>query len=261
MLARDWGPRLADFSEEDVFGCDGDLNIEIVISFDEPSEHRKLKDADPIVIGGLQFTFDRYERGPTRGQRRLEQKLLATDGSPIKSIQASYGKAGQPPKFDPIYAVPQDVRQQIPLIYIGTNRTLQEQLPSARHSLLRRMFEDIDAGFRDPNDTIPFKQPDGTEVQRPRLDAFYYLMERALKLLRTDDFVHLETTIKRNALEQLGLDTRTDEVDLYFTPMESMDFYKCLDLHQELEPYYSDIGRRRPRQRRRASREGLDAAA
>jgi predicted ATPase len=230
VLARDWGPRLADFSEEDVFGCDGDLNIEIVISFDEPIEHRKLKDADPIVIGGLQFTFDRYERGPTRGQRRLEQKLLATDGSPIKSIQASYGKAGQPPKFDPIYAVPQDVRQQIPLIYIGTNRTLQEQLPSARHSLLRRMFEEIDAGFRDPNDTIPFKQPDGTEVQRPRLDAFYYLMERALTLLRTDDFVLLETAIKRNALEQLGLDTRTDEVDLYFTPMESMDFYKCLDL-------------------------------
>jgi len=55
-------------------------------------------------------------------------------------------------------------------------------------------------------------------------------MERALKLLRTDGFVLLETAIKRNALEQLGLDTRTDEVDLYFTPMESMDFYKCLDL-------------------------------
>ena len=36
--------------------------------------------------------------------------------------------------------------------------------------------------------------------------------------------------IKRNALEQLGLDAATDDIDLYFTPMDTMDFYRSLDL-------------------------------
>src|SRR6185312_5808793 len=39
-----------------------------------------------------------------------------------------------------------------------------------------------------------------------------------------------EASIKQNALEQLGLDAEADAIDLYFTPMTSMDFYKNLDL-------------------------------
>src|SRR5262249_42705847 len=52
----------------------------------------------------------------------------------------------------------------------------------------------------------------------------------ALELLRTDDFTNIEKAIKRNALEQLGLDGDADNLDLYFTPMTTMDFYKALDI-------------------------------
>jgi len=48
--------------------------------------------------------------------------------------------------------------------------------------------------------------------------------------LRTDEFNKLETSIKRNALEQLGLDADADAIDLYFTPLGTMDFYKSLDI-------------------------------
>jgi predicted ATP-dependent endonuclease of OLD family len=52
----------------------------------------------------------------------------------------------------------------------------------------------------------------------------------ALELLRTEDFTNIEKAIKRNALEQLGLDGDADNIDLYFTPMTTMDFYKSLDI-------------------------------
>jgi putative ATP-dependent endonuclease of OLD family len=230
LLARDWGPRVGDFSEDDVYGSDPDLDIEIAVSFDEAISYAKLKDAEPVLIGGFQFTFDRYERGEASGQRRLNQRLMAPDGRQITSIQATYPKKGQPPRFEPLFTIPQEVREQVPVIHIGINRALQDQLPSARHSLLRRIFEEIDKRFRDPEETIVVRLVDGSTEERPRLSEFYRLMRRAMELLRTEDFKQLESAIKRNALEQLGLDPKTDEVDLYFTPMASMDFYKCLDL-------------------------------
>jgi hypothetical protein len=57
-------------------------------------------------------------------------------------------------------------------------------------------------------------------------------MQAALKLLRTDAFTKVETAIKTNVLRQLGLDPVADaeKIDLYFTPLESFDFYKTLDL-------------------------------
>jgi len=55
-------------------------------------------------------------------------------------------------------------------------------------------------------------------------------MTLAMNILRTDEFNQLEASIKRNALEQLGLDAKTDDIDLYFTPMGTMDFYKSLDV-------------------------------
>src|SRR5262245_18944174 len=51
-----------------------------------------------------------------------------------------------------------------------------------------------------------------------------------MNLLKTDEFKRVEASIKQNVLEQLGLDAEADDIDLYFTPMSSMDFYKNLDL-------------------------------
>jgi predicted ATP-dependent endonuclease of OLD family len=109
---------------------------------------------------------------------------------------------------------------------------LREQLPSARYSLLRQIFEDIDRRLHDPQDTVTIKQGNGTEETVPRLDRFRELMQSALALLRTDYFNRVETIIKNKVLQQLGFDPvkDTDKIDLYFTPIDSFDFYKSLDL-------------------------------
>ncbi len=51
-----------------------------------------------------------------------------------------------------------------------------------------------------------------------------------MNLLKTDEFKRVEAAIKQNVLEQLGLDAAGDDIDLYFRPMSSMDFYKNLEL-------------------------------
>ena len=94
------------------------------------------------------------------------------------------------------------------------------------------MFEDINRRLQDASDTVAVKRQDGTEVQVPRVEHFRALMRSALKLLRTDAFTQVEAAIKRNVLQQLGFDPSADaeKIDLYFTPLDSFDFYKTLDL-------------------------------
>lgn len=229
VLARDWGPRLTDFTEDDVYlREDRDINIEC--SFAPPLQYKKLKNADPIEVERLRFLFTRYKVGEQAGERRLEQSCLNGSGK-TPTVQTTYGGKGNQPKFEPVVGIPQDLRETVPLIYIGTDRSLERQLPSAQYSLLRRIFEDINADLQDPSQTIVVRDRDGsTEREVPRLDRFKQLINLAMNTLKTDEFKKLEAAIKRHALEQLGLDGVSDEIDLYFTPMDTMDFYKQLDL-------------------------------
>jgi len=98
--------------------------------------------------------------------------------------------------------------------------------------MLRQLFEDINRELQDPKQTVKVQQRDGTEVEVQRLERFRKLMEVAVSLLRTESFEALENSIKKHALRQLGFDPATDgdKLDLFFSPFDTMDFYKSLDL-------------------------------
>jgi putative ATP-dependent endonuclease of the OLD family len=224
VIGPEYGPRLYDFDEEDVYGRDPDKDIEICLTFDPPLGHRKLQGVEPVSIPTLRFCWTRYKRGEKKGQRRLDQSCLKADGT-VPSVQTTRAKTGQPPKFEPITNVPNEVRAQIPFIWIGTDRSLKEQLPSARWSLLRRMFEEVDRDLHSAGETV---EVEGKAV--PRAQRFNALLKEALALLRTSGFEQIEASIKKHALEHLGLDCDEDAIDLFFTPMDSFEFYKALDL-------------------------------
>jgi predicted ATP-dependent endonuclease of OLD family len=229
VLVRDYGPRASDFSEDDVYLRDGDQDIEIAVTFDPPLRYAKLQKADPVEIRVLRFVYDRYKKGENRGQRRLEQQCLDSEGEKL-TVQTTWGGSGKRREFEPVIGVPQDVRDQIPFIYIGTPRSLTAQLPSAPNSLLRRMFEDINRDLRAPSQTVEVPRRDGSVAIVSRLDRFHALIRAAMELLRTEEFENLEYAIKRHALDHLGLDAAVDDLDLYFTPLDTFDFYKSLDL-------------------------------
>jgi putative ATP-dependent endonuclease of OLD family len=229
VLMPEYGPRATDFSEDDVYLRDPNRDIQIEVTFDSPIPYARLQRADPVYITTLRFVYDRYKRGESRGQRRFEQQCLDADGHTL-TIQKSWGGGGKRPDFEPLLGIPQDVRDQIPFIYVGTNRSLTAQLPSARNSLLRRMFEDIDRDLRAPSQIIELKRRDGSTATVHRLERFHNLITAAMDLLKTPEFEKLESAIKRHALDHLGLDAAVDDVDLYFTPLDTLDFYKSLDL-------------------------------
>jgi putative ATP-dependent endonuclease of OLD family len=229
VLAPEWGPRTRDFTEDDIYLRDETLDIKIECSFEPSLEYRKLKDADPVEIERFRFVFDRYKIGPQAGTRRLEQSSLTAAGEK-PAVMTSYGRKGAPPRFEPLLGIPQDLRDTVPLIHIGTDRSLRRQLPSAQYSLLRRIFEGINERLHDPAQTVKVRDRQGNEKDVPRIERFQQLIKMAMNLLRTDEFNKLEASIKRNALEQLGLDADADAIDLFFTPIGTMDFYKSLDI-------------------------------
>jgi putative ATP-dependent endonuclease of the OLD family len=229
VLAGDWGPRASSFSDDDVYLRDPELDITIECAFDPPIRYRKLKEGDAVQIETMQFLYTRYKRGPQTGTRRLEQTCLNETGSQ-PAVMTGYPKRGTPPKFEPLLGIPQEVREAVPLIYIGSDRSLRRQLPSQQYSLLRRIFEDINEDFQDPENKIVVRDRKDNDYEVARVERLEQLLKVVMNVLKTDEFKRVETSIKRNVLEQLGLDAKGDDIDLYFTPMSSIDFYKNLDL-------------------------------
>jgi predicted ATP-dependent endonuclease of OLD family len=205
--------------------------VTITCWLDPPIAYNRFKGAPSTDIHSISFEYTRYKIGEKRGQPRLEQSCQDKRGQP-PTVLAKAPKKGEQHQCERLIGIPSEVRAAVPLIYIGTNRTLKEQLPSARHSLLRQIFEDINRQFQDATNTVRVKRRDGTEETVARIDRFRELMQLALALLRTDAFNRVESTIKTKVLQQLGFDPIKDigKIDLHFTPIDSFDFFKSLDL-------------------------------
>jgi predicted ATP-dependent endonuclease of OLD family len=230
VLAGDW-TSVKSFDEEDVYAHDPNADVSVQVSFDPGIPYAKFVHADPVSIKTLSFEYTRYKAGEEKGNRRLQQSCLDENGE-LTTVLAKAPKKGEKHQYQPLINIPSEVRESVPLIYIGTNRTLKEQLPAARYSMLRRLFEDINRELQDPKQTVTVKKQDGNEVEVQRLKRFHKLMEVAVNLLRTESFDALEKSIKKHALRQLGFDPATDDdkLDLFFSPLDTMDFYKSLDL-------------------------------
>ena len=125
VLALEWGPRTAHFSEDNVYFRNPDLDIEIACYFDPPIAYSRLQNADPVQIDQLHFSWNHYKIGPEKGMRKLDQSCLNADGKK-PSVMVTYPKKGTQPRFEQLLNIPQSVRESVPLIYIGTNRSLKE---------------------------------------------------------------------------------------------------------------------------------------
>lgn len=230
VVGRDWVSATS-FAEEDVYRRDPAGDIEIKLKFERHVPYSKIKGTTPAEIHGMSFKWTRYKIGPRKGERRLEQECFDRKGDAVMVV-GKQPKKGEAHKYEPVVGIPGEVRDAVPLVYIGTNRSLKEQLPGARYSLLKPLLEDVDRGLRDPQNKMRVTGADGTTRETPRHERFRALMSEVLEVLRTSDLVSLEKAIKDSALEQLGFDptTDSDKLDFFFSPFDSMDFYRALDL-------------------------------
>lgn len=230
VLGRDW-ITVNNFGNNDVFLNSHDRDIEITIEFQEPILFHQYKGIDPIPIPKISFLYTRYKIGDKAGQRRLEKKCLTATGRPVQ-VYAKKPKAGEQRQYQPLTSIPQDVHASIPLIHIGSNRDLKYQLPSGKYSLLGKLLEDINADFRNPSNTIVVQDKAGENKEIPRIDRFNQCIKAAIESLTTAEYKKLEKSINDNALMQLGIDPddKDQNAKIYFSPLESIDFYKSLNI-------------------------------
>jgi putative ATP-dependent endonuclease of OLD family len=230
VLGRDW-VTVSSFDEDDVYGRDPDRDVSIELTLDPDLSYSRFKESLPVEIRTLSFLYTRYKRGDEKGARRLEQGCAGPRGGKV-FVPTRAPRRGEESPTQPLIGIPAEIREGIPLIYIGTNRSLKEHLPGARYSLLRPLFEEIAERFADPEDKVTVTKRDGTKYEVARSERFGKLIDLAMDLLRTDEFVALEKAIKSNALAQLGFDpdTDADKLELSFCPLDAMAFYKSLEL-------------------------------
>lgn len=241
-VLQDW-VTVRTFDEEDVYGHDPTRDIRIAVTVSPAIQYKKHKHGPAADVSTLVFEYTRYKDG--RG-RRLEQRCLSPSGGMVYTL-ASAPKKGQKAAMAPVIGIPSEVKDAVPVIHLGARRSLADQMPNVRYSMLRQLLTDIDRDLSDTKQTLTITASDGSKQVVHRRERFAQLMADAMAVLRTKAFDELETSIKRHALTQLGLDpiVDADKLDLRFTPFETEDFYRNLGLRVQegtLSVDASDLG-------------------
>lgn len=235
VLGRDWVTKNT-FFENDVYNEDYDTDITIDFEFDEPFQYEQYVGI-PVEIPKVRFFYTRYKKGDNTGERRLEKHCLQLNDKPVYGFK-SRPKKGEQPQMVPFTTIPQELQEAFPVIFIGTDRNLKNQLPSSRNSILGTLMKDINVDFENPVNLIEVGKS-GSGKMIPRIERFKQAIDEAIRTLRTDEFIALEKAIKDNALKQLGFnpETETDKLDLYFNPLSSLEFYKSLEIFVKEHEY------------------------
>jgi len=227
-LAQDW-VRADSVQDADHWMGDPSNDVMIGVKFTEPVLYKKFKFQTPVEVHGICHQFGRKATGePSYTASCLDKNGQVANGP----MQAPKKGPGAENKFGPIHEIPEAVREAVPTIYIGTDRSMKDQLPERNMSMLRRMLRDVEEELQSPECSIDVKDPDGTTIQRPRQQHFRTLMAEAMRTLRTSKFEALETSIRKHILENLGMDPVKDaqKLTFHFEPLQPVDFFKALDL-------------------------------
>lgn len=226
VLEKEWH-RVTDFAPEDVTDCDREREVSIEVEFDPPPTYEAFKGTAPVPVPILQFLLTRYKINTARAEKgdlRLEGTPLSAKGKPIQ-VLAKLPKRGEVPTFKPLTSIPGELKSQVPVIYVSSDRRMHSQLPSSRYSLLRRLFEGID-------ELVKRRPAPGTDGKMTIAELFVTKIREAVQVLRVPEFVELEELLRRHSIENLGWnpDTDMDRFALRFGLQDSLDFFKAIHL-------------------------------
>lgn len=210
VLGEVW-PSARSIDDSDFYKLDQSKDIEIRLWL---TEDFPVKDAFGAVHSarGLYLKFGHYKKKSGKnlaGDPKVDFVMMQEDGNPLSLIQKK-PPAGSKPYPEPV-RVNSDLRESVPLLFVGVNRNLESQMRASRYSLLGRILQHVEREFQ--------KDP-------ARVASFESKIRQAAEDLRTDLFIKFETTLSSYVLKQLGL----KDIQLSFQPFDPMNHYKALDL-------------------------------
>ena len=202
-------PTIRSFSERDYRNHNQDIDIEIKVWFDSP-----ISDTDAFGtafdISGFGLILSQYKRRTgtrQKGDPKLDFIAIDEKGQAISKVQKR-AESGKRPYAEPV-RVSGEMRDTIPLLYIGDDRDAKSQLRPTQWTLLGRIYKELDRRFR----------IDGTKVQ-----DFTDKIGKAVEILKGADVIKLETFLRESVRKQTGL----SNLFLKFDILDPLDHFKTL---------------------------------
>lgn len=202
------------FSIDDIHKRQEGEPIVVKIIFKEPLKYKKYKSSPEVDVYGFQFEYKLYEKGENKGQYHLDQKCLNDKEEIISTIITKYEK-GTGAISEPLTSIPQELKDEIKLIYMGLPRTIESQLPTSQYSFLRIMLQDV------------CKEIESNSDKKREYNA---LIQKLMEFLSTEHFKEIEQSIKDNTKAQLGISKDDKSIDVCFNTFSPITFFNNLDL-------------------------------
>ncbi|MCS7054105.1 MAG: AAA family ATPase [Ignavibacterium sp.] len=221
ILGESW-PSIKNISDDDIYKKNINQDIEIKIWFDQPLKEDEDATGKRYTINGFLLRYSHYKRTTGRkqkGEPKIDFICIDEDGNEINIIKRL--QKGKRAYSEPLL-VNSEIRDMVPVVYIGVNRNLEYHLSGSRWTLLGKLLIDIEQEFKsDATKSTDFKNK----------------IQEINQLLKIPSFNNLETLIKQNVIKQTGM----AEVDIRFSEPSVYDHYKNLKLILKETPDYDEI--------------------
>jgi len=233
VLGEMW-PTERSFSEADFHNQDTSNDIVIQVFFDETIE--EWRNNCKLEIGGMELRCKAYKRKVGQkpaGTLTTDYYCIQPNGKQVQYPGEPLQKGKKPTGQWLPLRVTRELRDRLPLIYVGVQREYDRHGPTSRWSVLRRLLNEVNTAFLNDKTQIKVKKPDGSVERMTRREAFESAVKDAYTYLRTDDFVEIEQKLAANAVEQMGLDPARDKVELHFESHDPTNAFRSLQLYVE----------------------------
>ena len=230
VLGEIW-PSDRTFSEEDFYNYITEKDIIIQIYFDQIVE--EWRNNCKCEVAGFELRGKAYKRRVgTKPAGTLVVDFVCIDikGNSCKYPAAPY-ETGK--KYTGQYyqlKVSRELREKIPFIYVDVMRDYNKQDPGNRWSILRRLFNDINTSLSSDKATVSVDTLNGKKIMT-RKEAFEAKIKEAYGYLQTEQFLEIESKIRTNSLEQMGIDAEDGDISIRFDTFDSMNVFKNLQLY------------------------------
>lgn len=205
ILGPTW-PSARSFDDRDFYGYETDRPIRISIWFSEAVEVRGDV-GNPQEAYGVRFELSHYKRASGKnkqGDLKSSFYCIDADGDPIKISKRH-------PKSNKIYqteaSVGSVVRDALPVVFIETERNVRKQLAANKWSILGRLLQDVARSLK---------------ADKDRFTEFREAFDQARSLLRTDEFVSLESKVVENVARHTGL----EGVEVILDDIDPLNLYQ-----------------------------------
>jgi predicted ATP-dependent endonuclease of OLD family len=214
----------------------GDVSnpIEISVWFDEPLIETVFNFYD-VKIYGISLIGKVPSKGKNKGSIKVSMIPIDEEGKQIMA-PTSPPKKGEKLKFGP-FSISKEIRDKVPLIYIGVDRQVQSQRANSQWTLLGKLFRDLDEELKADKQEFDVKESGGNIQTFTRLEAFQHYLQKAMEFLKTDSFKKIEASLQDSISRHLG--TEHDNIHVKFGLHDSRTFYRNLQII--VEEYGNDV--------------------